>query len=70
MTHLSNYMFDGARADLTKVLSIDPTFQVTHTFALGSQGGALSGGGISPGNYSFNAVFANAKVSIHIGKKG
>lgn len=30
-THLTNHMFDGARADLTKILSVTPAFQVTHT---------------------------------------
>jgi mitochondrial import receptor subunit TOM40 len=30
-THLSNYIFDGARADLTKSLSANPLFQVTQS---------------------------------------
>jgi mitochondrial import receptor subunit TOM40 len=53
-THLSNYIFDGARADLTKSLSADPLFQVTHSFALGSQ--------TLPSSYNFGAIFANQKV--------
>ena len=53
-THLTNYMFDGARADLTKSLSMNPLFQVTHSFALGSQ--------TLPSSYNFAAVFANTKV--------
>ncbi|KAF8910941.1 eukaryotic porin-domain-containing protein [Gymnopilus junonius] len=53
-THLSNYIFDGARADLTKSLSMNPLFQVTHSFALGSQ--------TAPSSYNFGAVFANQTV--------
>ncbi|KAJ3514833.1 hypothetical protein NLJ89_g2141 [Agrocybe chaxingu] len=55
-THLSNYIFDGARADLTKGLSINPLFQVTHSFALGSQ--------TLPPSYNFGAIFANPKVFL------
>ncbi|KAF4614769.1 hypothetical protein D9613_003067 [Agrocybe pediades] len=55
-THLSNYIFDGARADLTKSLSVNPLFQVTHSFALGSQ--------TLPASYNFGAVFANQKVFL------
>jgi mitochondrial import receptor subunit TOM40 len=53
-THLTNYMFDGARADLTKSLSMNPLFQVTHSFALGSQ--------TLPSSYNFGAIFANSQV--------
>ena len=60
VTHLTNYTFDGARADLAKTLSQVPAFQVTHSFALGSQGGPM--GGISPGTYNFGAVYATSKV--------
>lgn len=55
-THLSNYIFDGARADLTKSLSMNPLFQVTHSFALGSQT-------IAP-SYNFGAIFANSNVRV------
>ncbi|KAF8163312.1 eukaryotic porin-domain-containing protein [Crassisporium funariophilum] len=55
-THLSNYIFDGARADLTKSLSMNPLFQVTHSFALGSQ--------TLPSSYNFGAIFANPKVFL------
>ncbi|KIM49107.1 hypothetical protein M413DRAFT_438265 [Hebeloma cylindrosporum] len=55
-THLSNYIFDGARADLTKSLSVNPLFQVTHSFALGSQ--------TLPSSYNFGAIFANQKVFL------
>ncbi|KIL69759.1 hypothetical protein M378DRAFT_175876 [Amanita muscaria Koide BX008] len=58
-THLSNYMFDGARADLTKSLSMNPLFQVTHSFALGSQ--------TLPASYNFAAIFANPKLFLQGG---
>jgi mitochondrial import receptor subunit TOM40 len=61
VTHLTNYTFDGARADLSKTLSQVPAFQVTHSFAAGSQGGPM--GGINPGTYNFGAVYATSKVS-------
>ena len=60
VTHLSNYTFDGARAELSKTLSQAPAFQVTHSFMAGSQGQT----GISPGTYNFGALYANAKVRI------
>ena len=53
-TLLTNFFFDGARADLSKSLSVNPIFQVTHSFALGSQTAAPS--------YNFGAVFANNNV--------
>ncbi|GAA5893976.1 hypothetical protein JCM5296_004123 [Sporobolomyces johnsonii] len=59
-THLTNYTFDGARADLSKTLSQVPAFQVTHSFAMGSQGGPM--GGINPGTYNFGAVYATSKT--------
>jgi mitochondrial import receptor subunit TOM40 len=62
VTHLSNYLFDGARAELNKQLSINPTFQVSHTFSLGSQAGPLGSGG--GGTYNFGALLATAKVYI------
>lgn len=55
-THLTNFIFDGARADLTKALSISPAFQVTHSFALASQTQLPS--------YNFAAIYANSKVSL------
>jgi mitochondrial import receptor subunit TOM40 len=55
-THLTNFIFDGARADLMKGLSMDPAFQVTHSFQLASQS--------APPTYSFGALFANAKVGL------
>ncbi|KII88495.1 hypothetical protein PLICRDRAFT_111469 [Plicaturopsis crispa FD-325 SS-3] len=59
MTHLTNYIFDGGRADLTKSMSMNPAFQVTHAFALGSQ--------TAPSSYNFGAVFANQNVFLQGG---
>ncbi|KZT68156.1 hypothetical protein DAEQUDRAFT_812314 [Daedalea quercina L-15889] len=58
-TLLTNFFFDGARADLSKSLSVNPIFQVTHSFALGSQTVAPS--------YNFGAVFANNNVFLQGG---
>lgn len=55
-THLTNFFFDGARADLMKGLSMDPAFQVTHSFSLASQS--------APPSYNFGAVFANQQVFL------
>ena len=53
-THLTNFFFDGGRADLSKSLSVNPIFQVALSFALGSQTALPS--------YNFGAVFANNNV--------
>jgi len=58
-THLTNYLFDGARADLTKGLSMNPAFQVTHSFSLASQA--------QPPSYNFGAVYADAKTFLQGG---
>ncbi|MBW0509568.1 hypothetical protein O181_049283 [Austropuccinia psidii MF-1] len=58
--HLTNYIFDGARAELSKALSLNPAFNVTHSFNMGAQAGAL--GGISPGTYSFGGMYATNKI--------
>ncbi|KAH8106851.1 eukaryotic porin-domain-containing protein [Cristinia sonorae] len=55
-TLLQNMFFDGARADLSKSLSMNPVFQVTHSFALGSQ--------TAPPSYNFGAVFANNNIFL------
>jgi hypothetical protein len=55
VTHLTNFMFDGARADLSKNLSINPAFQISHSFNLGSQVAAPS--------YNFGAVYATNSVT-------
>lgn len=56
-THLTNYLFDGARADLSKTVSQNPAFQISHSFALASA--------TKPSSYNFGAVFANAQVCSH-----
>ncbi|KAJ7632633.1 eukaryotic porin-domain-containing protein [Roridomyces roridus] len=58
-THLTNFAFDGARADLTKSLSMSPLFQVTHSFALGSQ--------TAPSSYNFGAIFGSTQVFLQGG---
>lgn len=57
--HTTNFMFDGARADLTKALSINPIFQVTHAFSMGSQA--------APSSYNFGAVFGDSKNFLQAG---
>ena len=54
---MNNYLFDGARAELSKSLSMNPMFSVTHSFNLGSQ--------TIPPSYSFGAMFANEQVSLY-----
>lgn len=49
---LTNQMFTGLRADLTKAFSMNPLFQVSHAFSMGSQ--------MPP--YAFAALFGNDKV--------
>ncbi len=53
-TQLTNFMFDGARADLSKVLSANPAFQVTHAFTLGSQ--------TQEPSYNFSSLFISDRV--------
>ena len=70
--HLTNYMFDGARADLTKSLNANPAFQVTHAFSLGqshipAMGAPPVPGG--PGTYNFGAFYATNNVSLSPSKK-
>lgn len=50
---LNNYMFTGIRADLTKIFSMAPLFQVSHQFAMGER--------INP--YTFAAMYGTGKVS-------
>lgn len=50
---LTNYMFTGLRADLTKAFSVSPLFQVSHAFSMGSQG-------LPP--YTFAALYGTPKV--------
>ncbi|KAI9762305.1 MAG: regulator of ime2 [Chaenotheca gracillima] len=49
---LSNFMFTGLRADLTKAFSVSPLFQISHAFAMGSQA-------LPP--YTFAAVYGTPK---------
>lgn len=50
---LTNYMFSGLRADLTKPISMTPLFQISHAFSMGSQG-------LPP--YNFTAMYGTNKV--------
>lgn len=50
---LNNSMFTGVRADLTKVFSMNPLFQVSHAFAMGDR--------LTP--YSFAALYGSSRVS-------
>ncbi|GAB1517993.1 translocase of outer mitochondrial membrane [Rhizoctonia solani] len=59
MTHATNHIFDGARADLSKALSFNPAFQVTHSFNLASYN--------NPATYNFGAVFANGDLFMQGG---
>lgn len=60
-------MFDGARADLSKSLNMNPAFQVTHSFTLGAQQASPMGGPAGPGGgtYNFAAIYASPKVRHH-----
>jgi mitochondrial import receptor subunit TOM40 len=50
---LNNYFFTGLRADLTKSFSMNPAFQVSHSFSMGS-------GAMPP--YGFAAFYATDNV--------
>lgn len=52
---LTNSMFTGLRADLTKPTSVNPLFQVSHGFAMGSQG-------LPP--YTFVALYGTPRVCV------
>ncbi|KKK13277.1 mitochondrial import receptor subunit tom-40 [Aspergillus rambellii] len=51
---LSNFMFTGLRADLTKVFGMSPLFRVSHAFSMGSSGN------MTP--YAFSAMYGTPKV--------
>ncbi|PWY83049.1 hypothetical protein BO70DRAFT_361991 [Aspergillus heteromorphus CBS 117.55] len=51
---LSNFMFTGLRADLTKVFGMSPLFRVSHAFSMGSSGN------LPP--YNFSAMYGSPKV--------
>jgi len=48
----ANHLFDGAKIDLSKTISMAPLFQLNHSFTLGSQSPMAS----KEGSYSFVAV--------------
>ncbi|ODQ66794.1 hypothetical protein NADFUDRAFT_46159 [Nadsonia fulvescens var. elongata DSM 6958] len=50
---LTNYFFTGLRADLTKAFSLNPAFQVSHAFSIGSEN-------MPP--YAFAAFYANDQL--------
>lgn len=52
---MSNYFFEGARADLSKVVSPNPAFQITHSFTLGQQ----------KSSYMLGALFADQNTFLH-----
>lgn len=52
---LSNFMFTGLRADLTKVFAMSPLFRISHAFTMGSQGN------LPP--YAFSSMFGSNRVS-------
>ncbi|PGH28673.1 mitochondrial import receptor subunit TOM40 [[Emmonsia] crescens] len=54
---LSNFMFTGLRADLTKVFGMSPLFRVSHAFTMGSQQGTLP-------PYAFSSMFGSPKVFL------
>ncbi|KAJ1957843.1 translocase of outer mitochondrial membrane [Linderina pennispora] len=54
-TMLTNFWFEGGRADLAKVLS--PNFQVLHTFQMGLPG--------QPSSFEFAGVYADENTLMH-----
>lgn len=62
VTHLNQYAFEGARAELAKSLSLNPAFNVTHSFTVGESGGPM--GAPNPGTYQLGALYATNKVRI------
>jgi mitochondrial import receptor subunit TOM40 len=52
---LNNFMFTGIRADITKVFSVSPLFQVSHQFAVGDR--------MNP--YAYSTMYGSSKVSKH-----
>ncbi|BDD56476.1 translocase of outer mitochondrial membrane [Monascus purpureus] len=61
---LSNFMFTGLRADLTKVFGMSPLFRISHAFSMGSSGN------LPP--YAFSAMYGTPKVFMqgNIGSDG
>ncbi|EGD90193.1 hypothetical protein H112_02667 [Trichophyton rubrum D6] len=61
---LSNFMFTGLRADLTKVFGVSPLFRISHAFTMGSQGN------LPP--YALSTMFGTSDVLMqgNIGSDG
>lgn len=55
---LTNFMFSGLRADLTKVFGMSPLFRVSHAFSMGSTGN------LPP--YAFSAMYGSPRVRTTI----
>ncbi|KAJ3047414.1 translocase of outer mitochondrial membrane, partial [Rhizophlyctis rosea] len=53
--HTTNFLFDGAKFDLTSILT--PNFQVLHSLSWGSQS--------YPPSYQFGSVFADGVTMLH-----
>ncbi|PGH14449.1 hypothetical protein AJ79_03092 [Helicocarpus griseus UAMH5409] len=62
---LSNFMFTGLRADLTKVFAMSPLFRVSHAFTMGSQQGTLP-------PYAFSSMYGSPRILLqgNIGSDG
>lgn len=54
------FMFDGAKAELSKSVSMNPAFQVSHSFALGGMAGPT----VNPGTYNFAGVWGSDYVGL------
>lgn len=52
---LSQYFFTGLRGDLNKAFSLNPAFQTSHTFSIGST---------TLPNYAFSALFADDNLFV------
>ena len=50
---LNNYTFTGLRAEITKMFSTSPLFQISHSLSMGSQG-------LAP--YQFSAMYGSPKI--------
>lgn len=52
---MNNFFFEGARADLSRVVSPNPAFQITHGFQVGAQ----------KSSYSLGALYATNSTFLH-----
>lgn len=62
-TLLTNFFFDGAKVDLTKSMSINPIFQLSHGFSLGG----TDKNGMLPSTYNLNAVYGSENYFLQAG---